>query len=1316
MSTRENNVPDSIRPYLNEIAERLWADRAAVMVGAGFSKNAGNGFPDWNQLGDLFYQKAHGFKPDPATQTYMNVLRLAEDVQAAAGRPVLDNLLRSNIPDLDIEPSSLHVDLLEFPWVDVFTTNYDTLLERASAKVVNRRYEQVVNKEDIPYAIKPRIVKLHGSFPSERPFIITEEDYRRYPHDYAPFVNTVQQSLLENTFCLIGFSGDDPNFLQWTGWIRDNIGKDKTQKIYLIGLFELPAARLKLLAERGIIVVDLSCCEGIGKQDHKKALGVFFNFIRSKKPNALDWPSNPETIRPAHGKFDIQVIKKITEEWKKQRKSYPGWLILPHQNRQNLWRFTEAWINYLPNTEKLPPGLDIQYIFELVWRLERCLLPIFNNIAELCEKLLKKNWPFRSEKTLDNYQAYSKKEDSYAFTSSDIREACLAISLAMLRFYREEGELVKWQEMESQLKSISDHLCSEQKEFLNYEGFLFSVFTLDLPSIKLRLDNWRPNEAQPYWVAKRAVALAELGQLSNTDEQIRFSLVESRRKSNNNNSSPVYLSVSNEAFQMLLFRYVRDASHWILDKPATLEEEELIKEELFNEWIIRKQKEEPAQPANSAVKSTEKFRHFNDDWSDLYKNRFNDRKSDWDQMLRNIRSTQRKNELQQQNSRWDELKAFRCDPWNEIQLFELTLKGQSNQEKTITEQRQFDIGRTTQTRHLGYSDQAAIEGYSFLRFCEEIGLPFKIGNSIMATKSALASLQHISRHSPFWAIATLVRVGDTKAIDSLFSRESVYKYTAKEADHLVNGYLDALNKSQNDIHAGDTFRSVNFGIRLAQLLPEVISRLCCKCSDDTKHRILSFITGIYASPNQTKYKNINYLLGRLISSLSEVEQYKLIPSLLNIPFPKGNNPRQNVEYINPFLLLDISQKPECALPLVIEHKQLGLLLNQASSSNTDSRDWAIASLMKLYELELLDDSQNTELAKAIWAIKDKHNLPENADFYKFAFLRLPHPADVEPSSLFKSYISSAHFPIQNKKEGKGIRITGGSIPIVHEIIGANANNNSFWSPKEAVEILLRLIKWWDADKSQLHDNKSEPVKFSDVQKEFRDRFSRLLDLLAEVVAPNLNADLPGKIKKPLSVLLKEVREYELPSLKAQAACIHIYPELKSDVYSRINDALHSDQRCNQMDGLKAITQIIIDGNDTKAKTADSELVLMLSQYLTWCPTRYITPALWIMVRILKSSSSNISGSLETATQARLSRLLTDTAYNNDNSEMNFEEKLEVRRTCSILAAALWGYYTSESVSVPSVLEEWREACLSENEFSEIQNPWKDITCTTERDL
>lgn len=376
MSEKGDNIPESIRPYLNEIAERLWAGRAAVMVGAGFSKNASPDFPDWNHLGDLFYEKAHGLKPEPNRQKYLNVLTLADEVQAAIGRPALENLLRNEVPDLSVEPSNLHVDLLKLPWVDVFTTNYDTLLERASASVEYRRYETVVNKEDLPYARAPRIVKLHGSFPSQRPFVITEEDYRRYPQDYAPLVNTVQQSLLENTFCLIGFSGDDPNFLQWIGWIRDNLGNEKTQKIYLVGLFDLSSARLQLLARRGIIVVDLSVFSGIRRNDHRVALERFFGVLKKKNSYPLSWPYDSKFMHPDPAIIRLEQLQKIADEWRQKRIIYPGWLILPYDNRRVLWSYTSSWVYELPDPALTGPGvdgLDIQYTYELVWRLERCL-------------------------------------------------------------------------------------------------------------------------------------------------------------------------------------------------------------------------------------------------------------------------------------------------------------------------------------------------------------------------------------------------------------------------------------------------------------------------------------------------------------------------------------------------------------------------------------------------------------------------------------------------------------------------------------------------------------------------------------------------------------------------------------------------------------------------------------------------------------------------------------------------------------------------------------------------------------------------------
>ena len=1229
------DVPDSIRSYLNEIAERLWAERAAVMVGAGFSKNAGHGLPDWNQLGDLFYLKAHGIKPDPDKQKYLNVLRLAEEVQAAIGRPALENLLRSNIQDLNIEPSDLHVELLELPWVDVFTTNYDTLLERASAKVVTRRYEPVVNKEDIPYAIKPRIVKLHGSFPSERPFIITEEDYRRYPHDYSPFVNTVQQALLENTFCLIGFSGDDPNFLQWVGWIRDNLGKDKTQKIYLVGVFNLSSARLQLLAQRGIIVIDFSCCHGIEKHDHKKALSKFFEYIRSKKPDALDWPYNPKIMLPNHEADWIEVVHEITEEWRRQRQAYPGWLILPYDNRENLWVYTNAWIDYLPNTEKLPPGLDIQYAFELIWRLERCLLPVFNNIAELCEMLLEKYWPFQNAISPTNCHVHPGEEKFQDLPWNDLRQAWLAIAMAMLRFYREEGYLDKWTEAEIQVKRLSNYLSAEQKEFLNYEGFLFSLFTLDLPNAKKRLENWRPNEAQPYWMAKRAAALAEIGLLSDAETIARDALEKVRKKLNQKVGTADLTLVSLESNVMLLGKCIQDAAF------------------------------------EKGVRGT----------------------------LQDKRT--------QFNDRWNELKRFKCDPWNEIKLFELTLKSPPVQRKIVTEKREFDIGSVTQTRHFSSADQEEVRGaYAFLRFCEEVGLPYRVGNYMMATKTALASLQCISRYSSFWALATLARLGDAKAVDSLFSRESVYRFTANEADQLIHSYLDALNKCRDDIHSGGAFRNDSYGVRLAQLLPEVMSRLCCKCSGATKHRVFEFVIGIYASPDKTNYRNVKNLTKRLICSMSEVEQYRLVPDLLKIPFPEDLNLLVRDEFLNPFLLLELNQKPKCAPALEIQPGLVDHLSLQAALDNPDRRRWAITSLVTLHKLQLLNDSQSENLAAAIWHVTDQFGLPVGTDICKFGFLKLPHPDNVDPVQLFKHYVMSTSFPIQKNKQDKGVIMSGGNIPIVHEIIGANSNGGSIWTENDAAKILPLLIEWWDADKDRLTGKENVPKHFSSIE-EFRARFDRMVELLAEVVGPKLSADSPDEIKTSLSRLLKEVREYGLLGITAEAACIHIYPDQRCDVYNRINEALVSNQGNIQRDGLMAIAKIILDGSDVDANSVEPHPASMLGQYLTWCPTHFISSALWIIVRILKNSPTSFSPSLEVVTQRRLDRLLTDTAYDSDNPDLNFDEKLEVRRFSSILAAELWTYYSSRNLFIPGVVEKWHEACLSPDEFSEIRNAWGD---------
>lgn len=250
--------------HLTQLRSLLWQvssqGRASVMVGAGMSRNAVPLRPDqplmplWGALCAAMAKETWG---TDSLRRDTDALLVAEYFERVHGRAALDTFLRQQIRDADFVPSRLHLLLMALPWVDVFTTNYDTLLERASHNIIARRYRVLVNESDLAGSIKPRIVKLHGSFPSYRPFIITKEDYRTYPRRFPAFVNTVQQAIMETALCMIGFSGDDPNFEAWTGWVRDNLGS-AAPPIYFCGILDLDNARRSYYESRNIKTINLS--------------------------------------------------------------------------------------------------------------------------------------------------------------------------------------------------------------------------------------------------------------------------------------------------------------------------------------------------------------------------------------------------------------------------------------------------------------------------------------------------------------------------------------------------------------------------------------------------------------------------------------------------------------------------------------------------------------------------------------------------------------------------------------------------------------------------------------------------------------------------------------------------------------------------------------------------------------------------------------------------------------------------------------------------------------------------------------------------
>ena len=547
--------PDRVKPYIHEIADRLWSHSAAVMVGAGFSRNArpvdstSASFPSWQELGDIFYEKLHGRSPNEEAR-YLSLLKLAEQIQAAFGRPALDELLRRSIPNLSHEPSPLHGQLLSLPWKDVFTTNYDTLLERARASVTLKHYDVVATEEDLLYANAPRIVKLHGSFPSP-PFVITEEDYRRYPNDHAPFVNTVRQSLLENTLCLIGFSGDDPNFLQWIGWIRDHFGQDTAPQIYLIGVFDaLTEADRKLLDRRGIVAVDLSAFS----PDPGRALGEFLDYLKGRKTRAADWPNVSTDVQSWATEANPRNYRKVAAEWRRQRGEYPGWVVMPEDRRRFLWHSTEPWLSHLSEISEedragLRTPLDLDLAFELAWRLDRCLCPLTNELSAFLEDVVTKY----NDGTLPL-------PEKAGWTSTSVFEAVANLRLWLLRHYREEGLIEKWQEIRRDIEVDFGRLLPEHIARFRMEEALYALFRFDPAEAKRLLANWQSNETLPFWEAKRAALMAELGETAAAHSILESSLSTIRQQLGLNPVVEDYTLVSQESVVMLLLWAVERGS------------------------------------------------------------------------------------------------------------------------------------------------------------------------------------------------------------------------------------------------------------------------------------------------------------------------------------------------------------------------------------------------------------------------------------------------------------------------------------------------------------------------------------------------------------------------------------------------------------------------------------------------------------------------------------------------------------------------------------------------------------------------------------
>jgi len=549
------DIPNALQafqdgPALIQIRSALWsADRlrrAAVMIGAGISRNAAPmtsnppPFPLWKHLIDAFADKL-GI---PVSQAQGRSLpQLGSRLESQFGRPALDELLFNTIPWQQYRPGRVHELLLSLPWADIFTTNYDDLLEQAALHNIDRHYDLILSAADLSSRAAPRIVKLHGSFPSTRPFVFTEEDFRRYPTDATAFVNMVQQSILENTFCLLGFSGDDPNFQAWAGWARDHLGP-YAPTIYLCGFLDWSPTDKSYWAEKNVVGIDLSPLFPRHQFDETErySLGIQW-FLGSlaigEQADLTRWPDDTLKPRPALDPrlpplFPNSAVPRWSPDtvgndtsgaqwlaWSHTLASHPGWVVLSNDQRSRLRWSLASFDPRTDNNEAEPT--DFLLATQWVRAAELLVMPFSPETTLYFQRLLDRYDPFSISSNdgvvLRPHQGaplwvepiYTGKEQASPFDWQDARSRWIDLALAVLRTYRQQQVEGPFEVLAECIAQVVAHL-PEYRSALAYEQCLFSLARMDFTSVRALVKAWKTTDQAPLWSLRKAAILIELDQ------------------------------------------------------------------------------------------------------------------------------------------------------------------------------------------------------------------------------------------------------------------------------------------------------------------------------------------------------------------------------------------------------------------------------------------------------------------------------------------------------------------------------------------------------------------------------------------------------------------------------------------------------------------------------------------------------------------------------------------------------------------------------------------------------------------------------------
>jgi hypothetical protein len=1305
------------------IRKKLWCGQefgqVAVMIGSGFSRNAEKisqdtpPFPLWKDLCDTILRATHSQGSLSKTDYDIKIKQLlgkkesptiAQEFQDLFGPSALDELLIRTIPDLHYLSGPLHTLMLTLPWSDVFTTNYDTLLERTLPTVYEKKYDVVSTVYDIPQKMKPRIVKLHGSFPSHRPFIISKKEYDEYPKKFAPFTNIVRQSIMENTFCLIGFSSDDPNFLQWTEWVYKNLG-DYKPNIYLCGVLDLTDEKRSDLLGKRITPIDFGPLfpksEWIDPDlRHKNALEWFaLNLMYGAPPNPMRWPAPSEKTHwkasnqlipdippgpprlPEMGSFipelydDLPIAKleEVCQKWKNQRDYYPGWIIAPYDNRKQLIEYTLRWVDLsLKTIKNVPAPQNIVLLYELNWRIETSLSPVFSNWAKVYEQIVLSYNPYPKLVKNKNSIYSPEKEECKKFDWNTIGKSWVQLIFSLIREDRWDQKNEKFQFWIKLLEPVVK-LNGDWYLQWYYEKCLYSLSRFDQKNLRLLLKKWPKTQYLPFFEVKRAALLAELGELHEAKEITEKALSNIRSKHHTNPNN--YLFLSQEGWAMLLLQ--------------SIQSEELYQSQNFLEA--------------SSVRS--QFR-----------------------------------------DRWDRLDTSNCNPWQEIEKLQFILKNNPPSELPVcTTNMGFDPGKSTETYHLPSSSTLidVFPAFAFVRIFEEVGLPVNCGHMSMFHEALLNASKWIEPYSSPWATSLMIRTGKEKEVGELFNRSRIVLMTDDQINSHFDLFINSLKQSLEyvgncDVQFGKEESFSNLQIKITT---ELLSRLAFRLSKKQIDELLDITNQLYLrnlkSQNISFNDSLNHLFERIFYSMSDSEIIKKLPNLLNLPILillEGQHPGMD-HLVDPFSYIEWNQDT-----IIPEQLRLSLtpniiqLLKMVENCQTNERVRTIQRLLKLYEIKGLSSIEEKRFGKALWSRCDPATgLPTDTGLLNASFLYLPESKSGVAYQKLKLYLTSIDIPkiftSTISADGKpAISVSSGSdfIGYVHDwgmatyVVNPNEDKkiekSIDWSPDDAFNLLLKIKKMWDENKAAIIKYKDNTGIFGFFKSNIDNEIWGIRELLRVVILPRFSKIERPEAKQIIKQLFDEMESNNICMNSLIALQISIEPEKYDELSSKLRKGLISLNLDDTRDSINGLFNWIVFAEQKIVKSPTPDFISEIINQIMNRRQPNLKINLSMITNLLNRYPNFLSPEQINSLCLALEYLLIETDIKSSHgleqsshlsTAISISSKPEYRHISTRLAFALFNYFNRNQMIIPDIILKWKDLSHADS-LPEVRREWNSL--------